>query len=276
MSLRRIGIESWGVRVAVEWSDPALDQPLEEMLVGPWKPTRSDTMLASYRFSRRPAGNPELHSPEGEVLLLTKADPGSSLERHLQLYVASHTRMAAFVHAGVVGVEGGALVIPGPSHSGKSSLVFALCQRGATYFSDEYAILDPQGRVHPHPRRLALRELGGAQKRLCPFQPGWRVGSEALPLRGVLLSPFVAEARWRPQSISRGEGALRLLENTVSAQLAPDLCLACLSRAVQSAECLESPRGEAEEAAWEILAYFAENLPLPTSRTFPTQPKGEA
>lgn len=261
VSLRRVGIDYWGVQVAIEWSDPALDRPLEELLVGPWQPVPGNNIERTYRFSQGLDGSTMLSAPDGGILPLTKADPGSSLEMHLQLDVASHSRKAAFVHAGVVALEQGALLIPGPSHSGKSSLVFALCQLGATYFSDEYAIVDPQGQVHPHPRRLALRGLDGVQQRLSPYRANWRVGYGPVPLLGVLLSPFEAEARWSPQPISRGLAVLRLLENTVAAQLAPELCLACLSRAVARAECLESLRGAAEEAAPAILAYFAGSLP---------------
>ena len=247
--------------MAIEWDDPALDQSLDELLTGPWRPSGCEGIERTYCFSRGSDGKTRLQGPEGEFLPLTKADPGSSLEMHLQLYVASQSRKAAFVHAGVVAIEGGALLIPGPSHSGKSSLVFALCQLGAHYFSDEYAVVDPQGLVHPHPRRLSIRGADGVQQRLSPFQSGFTVGSEAIPLRGVLLSPFVAGARWSPQPISRGQAVLRLLENTVAAQLAPELCLACLSRAVVGAEAHASPRGAADVAAQAILAYFAASLP---------------
>ena len=42
-----------------------------------------------------------------------------ALERDLQLYVAEKARRRVFVHAGVVGWQGKAIVIPGRTMSGK-------------------------------------------------------------------------------------------------------------------------------------------------------------
>ena len=49
------------------------------------------------------------------------ADPVmETLENHLQLYVAERARRRVFVHAGVVGWQGKAIVIPGRTMSGKT------------------------------------------------------------------------------------------------------------------------------------------------------------
>ena len=53
-----------------------------------------------------------------------------ALERHLHLYVAEKARRKVFVHAGVVGWRGSAIVIPGRTLSGKSTLVKALVEAG--------------------------------------------------------------------------------------------------------------------------------------------------
>jgi hypothetical protein len=65
-----------------------------------------------------------------------------------------------FVHAGVVGWKGKAIVIPGRSHSGQSTMVAELVRAGASYYSDEYAVFDYRGRVHPFPKDLELRDCG--------------------------------------------------------------------------------------------------------------------
>ena len=70
--------------------------------------------------------------------------------------VAQRSRQMLFVHAGVVGWRGLAIVIPGRSHTGKSTLVAELVWRGAVYYSDEFAVLDDTGRVHPSRRPLVL------------------------------------------------------------------------------------------------------------------------
>src|SRR5262249_57961124 len=55
--------------------------------------------------------------------------------------------------------RGLAIVVPGRSHTGKSTLVAELVRRGATYWSDEFAVLDDAGRVHPYRRPLVPRGL---------------------------------------------------------------------------------------------------------------------
>src|ERR1700749_911879 len=62
------------------------------------------------------------------------------LESDLQLYVAERAPRRVFVHAGVVGWKGRAVVIPGRSLSGKTTLVVELVRAGAEYYSDEDAV----------------------------------------------------------------------------------------------------------------------------------------
>jgi hypothetical protein len=42
------------------------------------------------------------------------------------------------------------MVLPGKSFAGKTTLVAALVRAGAEYWSDEYAVLDANGDVHPY------------------------------------------------------------------------------------------------------------------------------
>jgi len=80
-----------------------------------------------------------------------------AFETDLQLYVAEMAPRRLFVHAGVVGWRGQAIIIPGRTFTGKTTLVAALVKAGATYYSDEYAVLDVRGRVHPYARPLGIR-----------------------------------------------------------------------------------------------------------------------
>src|SRR6185295_19741358 len=82
------------------------------------------------------------------------------LESDLRLFVAELATHRVFVHAGVVGWKGKAIVIPGRSYSGKSTLVAELVKAGATYYSDEYAVFDSRGRVYPFPKPLEMRASG--------------------------------------------------------------------------------------------------------------------
>src|SRR5262245_19020799 len=88
-----------------------------------------------------------------------------AFESHVQLTVAEHAPRRVFVHAGVVGWKDRAILIPGLSHSGKTTLVERLVRSGATYYSDEYAILDERGLVHGYPRPLGMRAANSFESR---------------------------------------------------------------------------------------------------------------
>lgn len=174
------------------------------------------------------------------------------LESDLQLFVAQHSRAFVFVHAGVVGIQGRALVLPGTSGAGKTTLVRALLQAGATYYSDEYALLDDQGRVHPYPRALSVRMTDG--KIRVPVRPGMApTGKRPLPVGLVVQTEYRKGARWRPRPLSRGEVVLVLLSNTVPARERPREVLATLAIAVARASAFRSPRGSATAVATALV-----------------------
>jgi hypothetical protein len=60
------------------------------------------------------------------------ADLWEALESDLSSYIAQTAKNWLFVHAGVVGWRGNAIVIPGRSFSGKTTLVKELIQAGAS------------------------------------------------------------------------------------------------------------------------------------------------
>lgn len=179
----------------------------------------------------------------------------STFERELELYIAEHAKRRVFVHAGVVGWKGRAILIPGRSLSGKTTLVAELVRAGATYYSDDYAVLDARGRVHPYPRPLSLRAEPTAKPTKHPVEElGGKVGTVPLPAGLVIVSSYRPGAHWRPRRLSVGLGVLELLSNTVSAQRQPDVVLPVLQQAVSQAMILKGTRGEALIIRDKILA----------------------
>jgi hypothetical protein len=169
-------------------------------------------------------------------------------ESHLQLTVAEYAPRRVFVHAGVVGWNGKAILIPGSSFSGKSTLVAELLRAGATYYSDEYAVIDASGRVHPYARDLRMRSpdaIRVKRKRAADF--GAATGSKPLPVALIMSTTFKDGARWRPRQLTRGKAVLELLANTVSARSQPEMALSFLTKAVDSATSMKGVRGEASE-----------------------------
>ena len=177
------------------------------------------------------------------------------LENHLTQAVAEMAPRRLFVHAGVVGWNGQAILVPGASHAGKSTLVAALLAAGATYYSDEFAVLDPQGRVHPFPRPIRLRDAREIATSLEPEQLGGRRGLGPLPVGLVAVARYDEGARWRPVRLTAGRAVLELLSNTIVARSHPAAAMATLGRVVSRAASFKGRRGEAREtAAWLLEA----------------------
>lgn len=179
-------------------------------------------------------------------------------ESELQMLVAEFARRRTFVHAGVVGWKNQAVLIPGRSFSGKTTLVTKLVKAGAKYYSDEYAVLDEHGLVYPFPRPLGIRRPNEFEtNRTDVASLGGVSGSRPLPVRLVIATKYRAGAKWRPRQLTHGRGVLELLANTVSARSQTHLALTTLPRAVQYAEVLKGVRGEADEVVETILKKVA-------------------
>lgn len=157
------------------------------------------------------------------------------------------------VHAGVVVLGGRALLLPGKTHSGKSSLVAALLRRGATYFSDEYALIDRAGRVHPYPRPLLVRNGTPEQTPALPEGYGAATGLEPVPVGWIFSLQYQPSCDWNVAPIAQSDAMLMLLRNTphILAE-SPDI-VGIFQKAVAGARCYSGVRPEAAQAADEIL-----------------------
>ncbi len=192
----------------------------------------------------------------GTQLEAETRDEGEALEafeRLVRFDVAQHSPRWTFVHAGAVGWNGRAILIPGASYSGKSRLVEALVRAGATYYSDEYAVLDAQGRVHPFSKPLTLRRESGRVDRVTAGDIGGELGSQPLPVGMVISTRYVPGTTQNLSDVSAGAALVALLTSTVRAQIDPAHVLTTLARTVQEAVTLEGPRGEALEMAEDLL-----------------------
>jgi hypothetical protein len=255
---RSLACHTFGVEVEVALDDIELRERVQEILPPGWKPADPrDSTDAGGRFGLRDTGADSYEVTVDDVPWLEHATLEVALgmlDAQIRIYVAANARERIFVHAGVVTRGGMALVIPGESFSGKTTLVSALVRLGATYYSDEYAVLDDEGRVHPYPRPLSIRGEDGTapQER----QVGAALAAPAA-LAAVVVTRYRPGAEWQPTRLSPGQGVLALLANTVPAQERPQESLRAVSRAVAGAIVLESDRGEARPAAESILEALA-------------------
>jgi hypothetical protein len=167
-------------------------------------------------------------------------------ESHARLHVAEMAEGRLFVHAGVVAYRGRALVLPGRSHTGKSTLVAELVRAGATFYSDEYLVLDAEGGVHPYAAPLSIRTTDGTLTRKVPVGSlGGNAGSDVIPVGWVIACRYRPGAPWRPRLISPGHAIIKLMSNTVAARRTPAFALETLRRAVEGARTFITERGDA-------------------------------
>ena len=250
-----------GVRVGVRATDPSVMDAIAARLPTGWKPRANplvDHLASLVVGDRERKGNiRKLHVVYSGAIRAFRStqleEALQFLEHHLEEFVAQEAPKRIFVHAGVVAWKGRAIVIPGCSHSGKTSLVTALLAAGATYYSDEFAVLDERGRVHPYPRPLRIRDTDDLGRRVTPEEMGARSGRGSLPVGLVASTRYEAGARWRPRRLSHGESTLELLSHTVPARFRPRQVLRVLDAATRPAFGLKGRRGEAAEVAGSLL-----------------------
>jgi len=183
-------------------------------------------------------------------------DAGRTLAAHAESFVAERAPDHLFVHAGVVGWEDRAIVMPGASFAGKTTLVRAWLDAGATYYSDEFAVLDRAGRVHPFARPLSIRADSPALTRRVPaVELGAETGTTPLRVGLILLTSYRVGARWRPRRLTPATTLLALMRHTVAARGNPAHSMPILKQAVSGATAFAGVRGEARPLVSAILRH---------------------
>lgn len=202
---------------------------------------------ASYTYQLECNGAAVFRTTELELLL-------DAFEDHAKIQTAWRAQGMLFVHAGVVGWRGHGIVIPGRSGTGKTTLVRALIEAGAEYYSDEFALVDANGRVHPYARPLSIREAGSRGTRYTAEQLGARIGTTPLAVGLIVSTEYRRGARWQPRLLSKAEAVLALMANTVAARRLPHETLPFLREAVLHARAIRSPRGGSSSVVSRLLA----------------------
>lgn len=195
-----------------------------------------------------------------EIIARTKT-LGEVLERfesRLRLTIAEFAVGKVFLHAGVVGWKGKALILPGKSFHGKTTMVAELVRHGADYFSDEYAVLDEEGFVHPFPKMLSVRGIiDDFQQMDLPVETfGGQASLEPLEAGLILLTEFDKNALWNPEILNPGAGVLEILSHTIPIRYKPEFTLKVLNKITNRAIITKTQRGEAKLFAEIILDFF--------------------
>jgi hypothetical protein len=233
---------SHGVRIGVRVNKPEVLETLAKLLPEGWKPSKHKVVEQLYSLkvggiSARPNLR-QFNLLYGNLNKLARTmsldEVFETFRKDLQHAVPFLAKHKVFVRAGVVGWQGRAIVIAGDEGSGKTTVVKELVEKGATYYSDEYAMLDGQGRVHPYP---------GLADEFSEEQ----IGKKPLRIGTIFVTRYKAGGRFRPRKLSQGQAALELLAHTTATRRIPETALTFAQKAVSQADAFKGARGEASD-----------------------------
>ena len=249
-----MAFKAYGVRVRVTADQPEVQALVPGLLppgAEPWSVADTDESFGiitdpdgTYRFER------------GDSLVTKGIDLEFALqllETQLRMYVGLNAPDMTFVHAGVAEHGGHALVLPGLSFSGKTRLVLALTELGATYYSDEFAVIDREGLVHPFPKALSIRDDQELQVHQTAERLGATVGTTPIRIGAVVFTEYRTHGVWDPKPLSPGRGLLSMLAHTLGARSRSEEAMQTIKQAIDGVVLLESERGEADEVASRML-----------------------
>lgn len=179
-------------------------------------------------------------------------------EREIRITVAEFAVGKVFLHAGVVAIDGKAIVIPGRSFRGKTTLVAEMVKNGAVYYSDEYAVLDENGFVHPFPKMLSMRGIVNdyVQVDLPVEELGGVAGTKPIPVALVLITEYKKNARWKPRTLSNGQGIMEILPHTLPIRNKPEFTLNVLNNVAERAIITKTRRAEADDTVRLLVNFF--------------------
>ncbi|MBV9215706.1 MAG: hypothetical protein JO053_05975 [Acidobacteria bacterium] len=256
--------ESYGVKVKLEGNDRRLiadaARRAQAALVGNVKPIRSRTFHHEFQILKKGASRFRL--------LHEDQDTGWGTSRRLLLkYFDSVLRVSVgeyavdrvFLHAGAVGWKEKAILLPAHSFKGKSTLVSELVKLGAQYYSDEYAVLDPKGMLHPFARPISMRTDDGKCRAydVSVEQLNGKYGSDPIPVGSVLFTEFLRGRNWRaPRVLSPGAAMLALIPFSLSIRKRPDPTMNVLKTVSETAFVGTGKRGEAAQFAKQFLDFL--------------------
>lgn len=260
-----IKFTSYGVRVEIACNDRGLvDEAAEtakRSLLGKFKIVKGGRTDQLFELTMSPAGRYFRIAKNGQEIA-----GGRSRFKFIKFFdtlvrvaVGESAPEHVFLHAGVVGWRGKAIVMPADSFQGKSTLVTELVRAGAEYYSDDFAILDAEGRVHPFARRISMRGTDNGGKMTVydhsAEEIGGREGREAIPVGAIIFTRYAANGRWRPKMLTPGEGAMQALPFTLSLHTRPEFSLRVLNLAASRAIIATSLRGNADNFARTLLNF---------------------
>ncbi len=199
---------------------------------------------------------------DGRVLAPPQALEGAlaALQDELFFQSVGHARDRLVVSAGVVGHEGRAILLPGPTMVGKTRLVAELVRAGAVYYADDWALLDREGLVHPFPTLLYIKN----RERMSVESLGGVRGDRPIPVGLIAILRYHPGSGWGPSQRTTADGMLALMRNAYGMDV-PRFAMEAARTAASGAQVIEGERGDAAEVA-PVLLEMLSNAAAPTHR----------
>ena len=193
------------------------------------------------------------------------------LEWGLNWCVSAHCHQYLVVHAAVLERNGGALILPAPPGSGKSTLCAGLVSRGWRLLSDELTLLDPNtAMVMPLARPISLKNqsievirkfapqavfsttvhdtLKGSVAHMKPPAEAVRRALEPAAPRWIVAPRYKAGAASELTPLSRGRAFMQLADSAFNYNVHGRQGFELLADAVERSECYEFVYGDLENA----------------------------
>lgn len=256
--LMRMTWESHGVRIEVRANSPRFwDDVLASLPPGTRARSAAEPDL-EYVIHWADGGGPAaVHTLDvGAERAIRTGDAPTlmwALQNDIEWRLAAAARTGGFVHAGAVAVNGAGVVLPGVSGSGKSTLVSQLLRLGAVYYSDEYAVIDGAGLLHPFPCLLKIKTGQPDSWRVVPEAFGATTGEIPVPVALVAFPTYVPDAPLETESLTSGQTALQLLQNMPAARDNPAQTLPIAATLAGKTYGIMLRYGDGAEAAKQIV-----------------------
>lgn len=259
---------SYGVRIEIRSNDADVVKRAREVatrsLLGDLRTLRTKTVDHVFELPRTKSGIYKMLL-DGEVVSGASRSATKFFkffDAMVRVTVGEYAVDRVFLHAGVVSWRGKGIIMPADSFQGKTTLTAELVKQGAAYVSDEFAVLDAEGRVHPFARPLSMRldDEGKTPYERTAEELGGTYATEPVPVGTVLLTGYTPGARWRPRILTPGEGVLKMMPYTLSLRYKPNFSLKVLNSVASRAIIASSRRDTAENFAKTFLNFVDKHV----------------
>ena len=245
-----IHVISYGIPIRIDCDRSVPDDRVRSILPPHYRETEPCEGTARFELLQTIDGAEPRYSvkgPQRGFPTESRDEALDNLRKEVHLYVAEHAPEHVFVHAGVCVLNGLAVVCPGRSFSGKSTLINGMVDAGALYFSDEYAVFDRSGYVSPFPLAISLRR----PVRMLRAVSATSIGTSPVRPDVLLFAKYRDGHAWTPRNLRPAEAILELLRHTIAMRARPEFVLPVLKNVVTHAQSYSGLRGETNSVlAW--------------------------